>query len=79
MHVSQDTVVFAEQLLDIVKALASVPAGNGHSTLSPLAVYKAQGKAQELCSKVLQGVLGPSGYTLLLGGMRNNETRRSLL
>jgi len=72
MYASQQTVEFAEQLLVVVKALAVNPSANGEANslrpLTPLEAYQAQGKAEDLCTKVLQSVLGPSAYTLLIAG-----------
>ena len=58
------TIKFAGELLNTVKYLASTS-----ETKDNFAAYTAQQHAESLCVKVLQGILGNPGYTLLLTGV----------
>lgn len=61
------TISIAEEILQLANSAFSGSNFNDAAT-DPFVLYNAKNRMQDLCSKLLQGVLGRLEYTVLLAG-----------
>jgi hypothetical protein len=72
-------VSIAEEILQLANSVfATTTNGNAEVVTDPFVLYNAKNHMQDLCNRLLQGVLGRLEYTVMLAGKLGKPTPRAV-
>jgi hypothetical protein len=67
-------VSIAEDILELAKLAFASLTNSDNAVTDTFVLYNAKNRMQDLCNKLLQGVLGRLEYTVLLAGTTDKPT-----